>query len=380
MGDEEKEENSELLQTFPPASFHKYADRPEHWKHQDINLTKGDSIDIEAIQSNIRTLLTKGVEKRLMSTRRVGSLLSGGLDSSLVAAITAKKFQDMNIQYPLLTFSIGMENSPDVVAARKVAKHIGSEHHEVSFTDQEGIEAIKNVIYSLESYDVTTVRASTPMYLLSKYISEKADTIVIMSGEGADELAQGYVYFHKQPSAEEGDEESRRLLKDLYMFDVLRTDRVTAKHGLEVRAPFLDHAFTSYYLSIPAALRSPKDGVEKHLLRSAFAESELIPSDILGRLKEAFSDGVSSKKKSWFEILQEHIELQVSDEDLSSAATMFPHHTPKTKEAYFYRKIFNEYFGDNLSRLIPYQWLPKWCKETNDPSARVLEVYKNDEE
>uniref|UniRef100_H2YGT1 Asparagine synthetase [glutamine-hydrolyzing] n=1 Tax=Ciona savignyi TaxID=51511 RepID=H2YGT1_CIOSA len=328
---------------------------------------------------NIRTLMTNAVEKRLMSYRRVGSLLSGGLDSSLVAAITAQKLRERGVEQPIQTFSIGVESSPDVIAARKVAEHIKSEHHEVTFSPQEGIRALEETIFALESYDVTTVRASIPMYLISRYISENTDTIVIMSGEGADELAQGYIYFHKQPSPQEGDIESKRLLTDLYLFDVLRTDRSTAAHGLEVRAPFLDHAFVSYFLSLPASKRMPQvsvDGVEKHLLRSSFDGTNLIPTEILWRRKEAFSDGVTSKKRSWFEILQEHIDSMISDEELDKARENYPFHTPRTKEALFYRRTFESKFGSKLSKLIPYQWLPRWTG-SDDPSARVLAHYQN---
>uniref|UniRef100_F6VL61 Asparagine synthetase [glutamine-hydrolyzing] n=1 Tax=Ciona intestinalis TaxID=7719 RepID=F6VL61_CIOIN len=390
------EDKTKLLRVFPPAHsmvcdvikngkiapatpkmFHSFPELPRHFMYQGVVLEKGESDDV--IKKNIRTLMINAVEKRLMSSRRVGSLLSGGLDSSLVAAITAKKLRENGSKQPIQTFSIGMETSPDIVAARKVAEQIESEHHEVIFSPEEGLDAIEETIYALESYDVTTVRASIPMYLLSKYISQNTDTIVIMSGEGADELAQGYIYFYKQPTQEEGDVESRRLLSDLYLFDVLRTDRSTAAHGLEVRAPFLDHALTSYYLSLPAEKRAPSEGnIEKFLLRSAFDESDLIPSEILWRRKEAFSDGVASKRRSWFEILQEHIESRVSDDALAKAKETHPFHTPKTKEALYYRQIFESKFGPQLSKLIPYQWLPKWI-EAVDPSARVLTHYQNDE-
>lgn len=210
------------------------------------------------------------------------------------------------------TFSIGMEGSPDVEYARKVAAHLGTEHYEVSFTVDEGFQAVRDVIYSLESYDITTVRASVGMYLVSKYIKEKTDTVVLFSGEGSDELCQGYIYFHKAPTLEEGDEESRRLLKDLYLYDNLRADRTTAAHGLELRVPFLDKFFTSYYLSLSPADRCPKDGCEKFLLRQSFSGTNLLPDDVLWRPKEAFSDGVSSKSMSWYELLQEKVKNMVS--------------------------------------------------------------------
>ena len=196
-------------------------------------------------------------------------------------------------------------------AARIMAKHLDTEHHEIKFTPQEGIEALHKVIYALESYDITTIRASVGMYLVSKYVKEKTNTTVIFSGEGSDELCQGYIYFHKAPTPQEGHDESRRLLEDLYFYDVLRSDRTTAAHGLEVRVPFLDKYFTSYYLSLPPEERQPQNGVEKHLLRSAFSGTGLLPDKILWRPKEAFSDGVSSKEKSWFSLLQDHVETKV---------------------------------------------------------------------
>ncbi|KAH9488520.1 hypothetical protein Btru_062217, partial [Bulinus truncatus] len=218
------------------------------------------------VQSNIRVLLQAAVEKRLMADRRIGCLLSGGLDSSLVAALLVKLTKEKGISYPIQTFAIGLEGSPDLAAAKKVADFLGTEHHEILMTPEEGLEAIDNVIYHLESYDITSVRASVGMFLLSKYIKEKTDTTVILSGEGADELAQGYIYFHRAPSATEADQESRRLLNDLYFYDVLRGDRTTAAWGLEIRVPFLDHQFTSYYLSTKPELRQPKEGIEKYLL------------------------------------------------------------------------------------------------------------------
>ena len=204
-----------------------------------------------------------------------------------------------------------MDGSTDLEAACLMAKHLNTEHHEVKFTPEEGIEALNTVIYMLESFDIITIRGSICMYLISKYIKEKTDTTVIFSGEGSDELCQGYIYFRKAPTAREGHEESHRLLKDLHYYDVLRTDRMTSAHGLEIRVPFLDKYFTSYYLSLPCEHRQPQKGVEKHLLRSAFGGTGLLPSEILWRQKEGFSDGVSSKKNSWFSLLQNHIENKV---------------------------------------------------------------------
>ena len=204
-----------------------------------------------------------------------------------------------------------MEGSPDVEFARLMAKHLNTEHHEISFTPDEGFQAVRDVIFSLESYDITTIRASVGMYLISKYIKENTDTTVLFSGEGSDELCQGYIYFHKAPSPDEGDKESRRLLHDLYLYDNLRADRTTAAHGLELRVPFLDKFFTSYYLSLPGEDRQPKEGIEKYFLRKAFSDTGLLPEEVLWRPKEAFSDGVSSKEKSWYAHLQERIEEKV---------------------------------------------------------------------
>ena len=207
-----------------------------------------------------------------------------------------------------------MDGSTDVEAARLVAKHLDTEHHEVRFTSKEGIDALHKVIYALESFDIGTIRSSLPMYLVSKYIKENTDTTVIFSGEGSDELCQGYMYFHKAPTAQDSHDESCRLLKDLYLYDVLRTDRITAAHGLEVRVPFLDKDFTSYYLSLPPEDRQPQNGVEKHLLRSAFSGTGLLPDKILWRPKIVFSDGVSSREleKSWNLLLQKHVGNKVS--------------------------------------------------------------------
>ncbi|GFN90716.1 asparagine synthetase [glutamine-hydrolyzing] [Plakobranchus ocellatus] len=281
------------------------------------------------VKKNIAKLLEKAVEKRLMAERRVGCLLSGGLDSSLVAALVVKLSKKLGINYPIQTFAIGMEGSTDLKAAKKVAAELGTEHHEVLMTPEEGLNAIEDTIRHLESYDITTVRASVGMFLLSKYIQEKTDTTVIMSGEGADEVAQGYIYFHKAPSAQSAHAESIRLLEDLYMYDVLRGDRSTAAWGLEIRVPFLDHQFTSYYLSLDPDLRIPTDGVEKYL---------------------------------------------ISDEEVDEAPKLYPHNPPHTKESLYFRRLFEKHYPGK-SYWIPYFWMPAWTK-TDDPSARVLTHYK----
>ena len=204
-----------------------------------------------------------------------------------------------------------MDSSPDVDAARIMAKYLDTEHHEVKFTPQEGIDALRKVIHTIESFDITTIRSSVAIYLISKYIKENTDTTVIFSGEGSDEVCQGYIYFQKAPTAQEGHKESHRLLEDLYFYDVLRLDRTTAAHGLEVRVPFLDKYFTSYYLSLPPEERQPQNGVEKHLLRNAFSGTGLLPDKILWRPKEACSDGLASTENSWYCLLQKYMENMV---------------------------------------------------------------------
>ncbi|XP_060013055.1 asparagine synthetase [glutamine-hydrolyzing] isoform X2 [Lagenorhynchus albirostris] len=355
------------------VKYHNCRDEPLHALYDSVEkLFPG--FEIETVKNNLRILFDNAIKKRLMTDRRIGCLLSGGLDSSLVAAILLKQLKEAQVQYPLQTFAIGMEDSPDLLAARKVANHIGSEHHEVLFNSEEGIQVLDEVIFSLETYDITTVRASVGMYLISKYIRKNTDSVVIFSGEGSDELTQGYIYFHKAPSPEKAEEESERLLKELYLFDVLRADRTTAAHGLELRVPFLDHRFSSYYMSLPPNMKTPKNGIEKHLLRETFEDSNLIPKEILWRPKEAFSDGITSVKNSWFRILQEYIDHQVDDAVMASAAQKFAVNTPKTKEGYYYRQIFERHYPGRADWL-PHYWMPRWTSAT-DPSARTLTHYK----
>jgi asparagine synthase (glutamine-hydrolysing) len=267
------------------------------------------------------------------------------------------------------------DSSPDIIAARKVATMLQTEHHEIVFTAEEACQAILPVIRALEVFDVTTIRASIPMYLLAKYIREKTDTVVLFSGEGADEIGQGYVYFYQQPSAQAGHEESLRLCNDLYMFDVARADRTTAAHGLELRVPFLDHYFTHYYLSLPAEDRCPtKERCEKYALRKAFDGMGVIPDEILWRPKEAFSDGVANKKKSLFEIIREYVDSIVSDEEYEQNAGKYALNAPRSKEAYFYRREFEALYP-GCEHFTPYMWLPKWCGDVVDPSARTLSIY-----
>ncbi|XP_056438839.1 asparagine synthetase [glutamine-hydrolyzing]-like [Gadus chalcogrammus] len=356
--------------------FHCCTQEPAHSLYDSAEVVSG--FDEETVKRNIRVLFESAVRKRLMAQRRIGCLLSGGLDSSLVAATLVKLAKEEKLPYPIQTFAIGAEDSPDAMAARKVAAHIGSEHHEISFTAEEGIRVVEDVILHLETYDITTVRASIGMYLVSKYIREKSESVVVFSGEGSDELTQGYIYFHKAPNPKAAAEESVRLLEELYLFDNLRADRTTSAHGLELRVPFLDHRFTSYFLSLPEEMRTPKNGVEKHLLRDSFKGLGLIPDEILWRRKEAFSDGMTSVKKSLYTSLQEHMEGQVNDAQLEKAHKTFAHNPPKTKEAYYYRQVFEKHFPGR-GQWLPHYWMPRWIKAT-DPSARTLAIYTPDKE
>ncbi|XP_013193779.1 asparagine synthetase [glutamine-hydrolyzing] isoform X2 [Amyelois transitella] len=313
-------------------------------------------------------LLEASCRKRLMADRRIGCLLSGGLDSSLVAALVVKLAKEEKLPYKIQTFAIGMGDSPDLIAARKVAEYLQTEHHEVRFDENDIKAELDNVIYHLETFDITTIRASIPMFLLAKYIKNNTDSTVIFSGEGADELAQGYIYFRDAPSEAAGHEESIRLLSDIYLYDGLRADRTTSAFSLELRVPFLDIQFTHHYLAVDPKLRQPQDGVEKYLLRSSFDNSGLLPSAILWRHKEAFSDGVASIKKSLFTIISEIISERLQDENIKYEGLQ-----PTTKESKYYRYIFEKtYPGQHC--FTPYYWMPKWV-QVSDPSARFIKHY-----
>ena len=321
---------------------------------------------------NIKKLLTESVKKRMMSDREVGCLLSGGLDSSLISALVSSMCEDPK---KLKTFSIGMEGSPDLKYAKIVADHINSDHHHIQLDQKDFLEAIETVIYNIESYDTTTVRASVGNYLVSKYIKENTDVKVVFNGDGADEVCMGYVYNINAPTPDDFLAENQRLLREIYLFDVLRSDRSISSNGLEARTPFLDKSFTTYYMSIPPKMKMFKDGKpEKYLLRKSFEDSGLLPDEILWRSKCAFSDGVSSIKNSWHKTLKEFIDSQISDEEFEREKEKISICKPVLKESYFYRKIYESHFGKNAD-LIPHFWMPKWTS-TNDPSARELKNYK----
>jgi len=315
-----------------------------------------------AIFNSIRDNLTEAVQKRIENTDRpIACLLSGGLDSSLITAIVSKLHGTENLH----TWSIGMNGSEDLKYAQIVADYLGTQHHSIELETADFIGAIEEVIHDIESYDTTTVRASVGNWLISKYIKSGSDAKVIFNGDGSDEVTGGYMYFHCAPNEIEFDQECKRLLKDIHYFDVLRSDRSIASHGLEARTPFLDKNFVQSYLSIPVNIRfnSMKDSkIEKYLLRKAF-EGHL-PKEILWRTKEAFSDGVSAQKESWFKVIQKYAQKKYRDMDLDGP----------TSEKYLYKEIFDKYYP-TCENTVPYMWMPRFVS-ASDSSARTLDIYK----
>ena len=327
-----------------------------------------------SMHDNIRVLLRQTVQQYLQSERPIGCFLSGGLDSSLIASLL------FSVYPQLQCFTIGLEDSVDVKAARMVAQYIGlpeSQHHIITMTVEEGIDAIPDVIYCLESYDITTIRASIPQYLLAKYVSQETNVKVLFSGEGADELFAGYQYSKMATDKDVLLEDTLRLLKELYLFDNLRTDRTTACWGLEVRVPFLSSVFVQLILHYDSSFRLCHDRMEKMLLRDAFRESRCLPRSVLYRGKEAFSDAISSKKRLWFRELQDHIDTCISDDEFHIDKKMITINPPPTKEALYYRKLFDRYYP-NRGHILPHYWLPKWTGDTHEPSATALHCHQGD--
>jgi len=313
----------------------------------------------------LRLALEEAVQKRvLVSERPVGALLSGGLDSSLVAALAAK-------HTTLHTFSIGLPGSTDLLFAKQVADHIGSIHHEILLSVDEFLEAIPHVIAATETYDITSIRASVGNWLVGKWIKEHTDVKVVLNGDGSDEVGGGYLYFYRAPTEEDFESECKRLLKEIHLFDVLRSDRCISSHGLEPRTPFLDKQVVATWLQSPIELRRPVKGVrvEKQLLRTAFAGTGLLPDAVLWRRKEAFSDGVSSTTDSWYS------KIQHAASSLALSPIVTSHNPPTSVESLWYRSIFNNLYGESRATVIPHMWLPRWCEETTDPSARTLSLY-----
>ena len=337
----------------------------------------------EKILLSVYDNLEKAVIKRVENTEReVACLLSGGLDSSLIAALVKRHYKG-----ELHTWSIGMEGSEDLKYAKMVADHIGSIHHSIVVTEEEFLSYIPEVIRAIESYDTTTVRASVGNWLISKYIKENSEAKVIFNGDGADEVMGGYMYFYMTPNSLDFDKECVRLLNDICYFDVLRSDRSISSHGLEARTPFLDRQFVANYLSIHPDLRHHKQNekCEKFIMRKSVElyGNNLLPQEVLWRTKEAFSDGVSKKTKSWFEIIQNHIKKEIFghiservEKNILSSMNPYKFNTPKTLEQLHYRDIFTKNFKSaSAQKTIPYFWMPKFVNAT-DASARVLDIYK----
>ena len=364
---------------------------------------KRDWFSYDAVEDNaasvtdIHDALEAAVKRQLMSDVPYGVLLSGGLDSSVISAI-AEKFSERRIEdddkerawWPRLhSFAVGLKGAPDLAKAKLVADYIGTVHHEINYTIQEGLDAIRDVIYFIETYDVTTVRASTPMYLLARVIKSMGIKMVL-SGEGADEIFGGYLYFHKAPSPKEFHEETVRKLSKLYMYDCLRANKSLSAWGVEGRVPFLDKEFLDVAMRTnPEAKMCPGKTIEKRIVREAFAN--MLPDEVAWRQKEQFSDGVGY---SWIDTLKKITSDQVSDEQMAHAAERFPINPPRNKEEYYYRSIFAEHFpSDSAARSVPsvpsvacstaeaLAW-DEAFKNMNDPSGRAVagvheEAYKH---
>jgi asparagine synthase (glutamine-hydrolysing) len=353
--------------TFPPGHYYTPNTGFVKYYHPEYeDYTKADQeLDLDLI----RETLTEATRKRLMSDVPIGVLLSGGLDSSLTSSIASRLLKESGKK--LHSFSIGLDaDAPDAKAAKKVAEYLGTEHHEIHFTIEQGIEILDKLIWHLETYDVTSIRASTPMYFLSKAITDMGIKVVL-SGEGADEIFGGYLYFRNAPSVEDFQKETIERVQKLFTADLLRADKSTMAHGLEARVPFLDKAFLDMAVRIKPEEKMPKtyDGKEKYILRKAFdtPDNPYLPDEVLWRQKEQFSDGVGY---NWIDQLIEYCSSQVTDAQLAGAEAEFPYNTPTTKEAYFYRSIFNKYYPQVSAAQTVRKWIPKW-QENQDPSGRA---------
>ena len=375
------------IELFPPGHYMSSKDGElVKWYNRDWT-------DFDAVKENqtsideLHDALEAAVHRQLMSDVPYGVLLSGGLDSSVTSAL-AKKYAEKRVEsgdtqeawWPRLhSFSVGLDGSPDLAAAQIVADHIGTVHHEIKFTIQEGLDAIKDVIYNLETYDITTIRASTPMYLMARVIKSMGVKMVL-SGEGADELFGGYLYFHKAPNAEEFHKETVRKLEKLHMYDCLRANKSLAAWGIEGRVPFLDKEFIDVAMRInPDDKMINGERMEKWVIRKAF--EQYLPESVAWRQKEQFSDGVGY---SWIDTLKEVVDQKVSDEQLSNAKYKFPIQTPTSKEEFYYRSIFASHFPSDTAALCVPQEASVACstkialewdesfKNMNDPSGRAV--------
>lgn len=375
------------IELFPPGHYMSSKDG------KFVQWYKRDWSDYDAVKENetsiseVKEALEAAVHRQLMSDVPYGVLLSGGLDSSVISAI-AKKYSQKRVEsddkseawYPQLhSFSVGLEGSPDLAAAQKVADHIGTIHHEIKFTIQEGLDAIKDVIYNIETYDITTIRSSTPMYLMARVIKSMGVKMVL-SGEGADEIFGGYLYFHKAPNAKEFHQETVRKLDKLHMYDCLRANKSLMAWGIEGRVPFLDKEFIDVAMRInPQDKMINGERMEKWVIRKAF--EDLLPQSVAWRQKEQFSDGVGY---DWIDTLKEVVDKEVTDEQLANAKFRFPIQTPQNKEEFYYRSIFENHFPSDTAALsvpqepsvacstkIALEW-DEAFKNMNEPSGRAI--------
>ena len=375
------------IELFPPGHYMSSTDG-EFVKWYNREWTDYDAVkDNETSIAEVKQALEDAVHRQLMSDVPYGVLLSGGLDSSVTSAI-AKKYAQKRVEsddtseawYPQLhSFSVGLEGSPDLAAAQKVADYIGTIHHEIKFTIQEGLDAIKDVIYNIETYDITTIRSSTPMYLMARVIKSMGIKMVL-SGEGADEIFGGYLYFHKAPNAQEFHEETVRKLDKLHMYDCLRANKSLMAWGIEGRVPFLDKEFMDVAMRLnPQDKMINGERMEKWIIRKAF--EDMLPESVAWRQKEQFSDGVGY---SWIDTLKEVVDTEVSDEQLANAKFRFPIQTPQNKEEFYYRSIFEDHFPSDAAALSVPQEASVACstqialdwdeafKNMNEPSGRAI--------
>jgi len=381
------------IELFPPGHYYLSSDEaPVQWYTRDW-------MEYDAVKENTTSIdelhdaLSAAVRRQLMSDVPYGVLLSGGLDSSVTSALAklyaAKRVESDDEQaawWPQLhSFAVGLEGSPDLAAAQKVADHIGTVHHEIKFTIQEGLDAIRDVVYHLETYDITTIRASTPMYLMARAIKALGIKMVL-SGEGADELFGGYLYFHKAPTAKDFHEETVRKLDKLHQYDCLRANKSLAAWGIEGRVPFLDKEFMDVAMRInPEDKMINKERMEKWVIRKAF--EKYLPESVAWRQKEQFSDGVGY---DWIDTLKEMVNEAVTDEQMANAHFRFPAQTPQNKEEFYYRSIFEEHFPSETAALcvpsvpsvacstpVALEW-DEAFKNMNDPSGRAVAKVHDD--
>ena len=376
----------EKLQEFPPGNYYKNGEFTQWYQPNWVNEIPTDAVSLP----KLKKALEDSVHKQLMCDVPYGVLISGGLDSSVIAAIAAK-YSKKRVEsgdaeeawWPRLhSFAIGLEGSPDLKAAKIVADAIGTVHHECKYTIQEGLDALRDVIYHLETYDVTTIRAATPMYLMARKIKSMGIKMVL-SGEGADEVFGGYLYFHMAPNKEELHHETVRKLQKLSKYDCLRANKSMAAWGIEARVPFLGKEFLEYAMNIDPADKMCSDGkAEKYVLRKAF--EGIIPDEVLWRQKEQFSDGVGY---NWIDSLKANADEKVSDDNLANAKRKFPIQPPTTKEGYYYREIFDEMYPSNEAALtveagpsiacsspVAFRW-SKEFEKMDDPSGRAVAVH-----